>query len=127
MTTAYEEALHCITREAGADLSASQYCGVKQNSSQQVVLPSAQVGEPMLGVLQNKPDAAGRAATVAIGGVTKLLLGGTVAAGERFTFDTDGKAIAVGSGDDFSFGQITEGGTSGTIGSGLIQPTGSVI
>src|SRR3954466_13157875 len=77
---AVEEALRCITRRAGADLSATsaQYKFVKLNSSGDVILCAATTDIP-IGVLQNKPKQ-NQAATVAIGGVTKCQAGATIAA-----------------------------------------------
>ncbi|MCL4715471.1 MAG: hypothetical protein KJZ75_11220 [Hyphomonadaceae bacterium] len=84
-----EANLVCITRIAGADLSAKQYTAVKQNSSGQVVAAGA--GEKALGILQNKPTS-GQAATVAVGGVSKWIAGGVVAPDAEVAADADGKA-----------------------------------
>lgn len=122
---AYEEAVKRLSAEASADLSTYQYCGVKLNSSGQLAL--AGEGDAAVGVLQDKPAAAGRAGAYAISGVTKVLCGATLSAGDRVSFNSVGRAIGVGSGNDWSMGIMTSAGTAGTIGSMLIQPTGPTV
>jgi hypothetical protein len=48
--------------EASTDLSASQYCGVTIDANGQLALPTA--GSKIVGVLQTKPAAQGRAGTL---------------------------------------------------------------
>ncbi len=86
---AYEIPVLDITLTAGADLSAAQYCFVKANANGQAVLAAA--GEPVIGVLQNKP-ANGQVAQVRIYGVTKVVAGGAVAKGALVASDAAGKA-----------------------------------
>lgn len=95
---AYEENLDCITLEAGADLSAKQYFFVTQAAGDGQVDPT---GDGLLanGVLQNKPDAAGKAATVAVRGITKMSAGAAFSRGDILSSDANGEAITVGSGD----------------------------
>lgn len=95
---AYEENLDCITLEAGADLSAKQYFFVTQAAGDGQVDPT---GDGLLanGVLQNKPDAAGKAATIAVRGVTKISAGAAFSRGDILSSDGNGEAITVGSGD----------------------------
>ncbi|SCM71512.1 hypothetical protein KL86PLE_100245 [uncultured Pleomorphomonas sp.] len=78
-----------ITRLAGADLSSSQYLFVKLDANAQVVVAGA--GEDAIGVLQNKP-AAGQAATVRVGGLSKVVAGAAITAGARVASDASGKA-----------------------------------
>lgn len=87
-----------ITIEAGSDLSASQYCGVKLSSGK-LALPSA--GEAVIGVLYNKPNAAGIAGEVqnTPGEVLKWKLGGTVAADEDVKVDTSGRVVTASAAD----------------------------
>jgi len=87
----------CISRTAGADLSGSQYCFVKLDSSAQVVL--AGDGQDAIGVLQNDP-ASGEAATVMVGsGVTKVKAGGSSTNGGDVGIDSTGRAVDAASGD----------------------------
>lgn len=117
---ATEEILQTLTHPAGGDLSAAQYKWVSApaNSTERVsIVTSAGDG---YGILQDKPAAAGRAACIAIGGRSKVWLGGTVDSGDEVTTDSSGRAVAVSSGED-ALGVIIEGGTSGKIGSMLIR------
>lgn len=93
----YDNQVQCITTEAGADLSTKQYLFVSMASDGQVD-PTGD-GLNAIGVLQNKPDAAGKAATVAYAGVSKVIAGGVIAAGGAVSSDADGKAVAAGTGD----------------------------
>ncbi len=78
---------------AGADLSAHQYKFVKLNGTGQVVVCGA-AGESAFGVLQDKPNAAGKAACVATLGVSKVVAGAAVAPGDLVTTDAQGRAVA---------------------------------
>jgi len=119
---AYEEALKRITLLAGADLSSSQYCFVKLNSSGQVVVAGAD--DRAIGVLQDTPAASGRAACVGIDGVSKVLFGGTVSKGAAVTSDANGKAVALTSGDAYSHGIARDGGHDGEVQAVILQPIG---
>lgn len=122
----FEEALTKITVPASGDLSSNQYSAMVINSTGQAVLASGEGGD-VVGVLQNKPDAANRAASIAVGGVTKALAAGTITRGSRVTIDATGKFVAVTSGDDWSFGVALDTGASGSIFPMLIQPLGQRI
>ena len=67
------------TAEASADLSADQYKAVQIDVNGRIALEAAALA--IAGVLQNNPDALGQAASVKHAGVTKAVLGATVAAG----------------------------------------------
>jgi len=87
-----------ITVQAGADLSASQYCFVEMASDGQVdVVASA--GGHAIGILQNKPDAAGKAARVRISGSSKLVAGATITPDDKIQSTNAGKADVAASGD----------------------------
>lgn len=89
---AYESNLNNRTFEAGTDLSGSQYRFVKQNTSDQVVAIDT-AGEAAVGVLQNDPDAADKAATVAVGGISKVEAGAAIAIGDAISVDASGRAV----------------------------------
>jgi len=76
---------------AAGDLSSDQYKFVKMTASD--VAKNTTAGAAVDGVLQNAPAAAGRAATVADGGVTKLYAGDTIAKGNLIMSDANGKGI----------------------------------
>jgi hypothetical protein len=95
---ALESNLTCVTLEAGGDLSAGQLLFVDVAADGQVdVVASA--GADAIGVLQNDPAAAGRAASVAVLGVSKVVAGAAVTAGARVQSDASGRAIAAATGD----------------------------
>lgn len=115
---ATEEILRNHSFPAGADLSAAQFLFVKLNSSGQIILAGA--GEDAIGILQDKPAAAGRAGAVGVRGRSKVVFGGTVAIGAYVTSDAAGKAVTAGSGEK-TLGICVEGGAADTIGSVLLD------
>jgi hypothetical protein len=88
---ASEQNLTCISLAAAADLSSKQYYAVTVNSSGTAELCDA-AGESVTGILQNDPTS-GQIATVAVGGISKGILGGTVAAGAMVKTNSSGKFI----------------------------------
>ena len=79
--------------EAYGDLSTRQFCIMAKNSTARQVFTANSVDDIIVGVLQNKPAAIGRTATVRIGGIAKVKAGGTIAAGDRVGTDANGRAI----------------------------------
>ncbi len=77
---AVEKALQLVSFPAGADLSAKQYHIVDMASDGEVTFTTAASDVPV-GILQNKPAASGRAAAVAVGGISKVAASSTAAAG----------------------------------------------
>ena len=122
MAAAYEEGLVCTTKPANTDLSAKQFYFVAINSSGYMAVAGAGDAD---GVLQNKPSAQYHAASWAYGGITKVVLGGTVAIGARVTSDSSGKCVTAGSGE-ITLGLCLVGGDSGDIGTILLQRGASV-
>ena len=116
---ATEEALQKISGDAGADLTTKQYTFVKFDSSGDIVNQDA-TREAVAMVLQNDPNT-GQEASVAFGGVSKVLAGATIVPGQQVTSDADGAAVPAGSPADISFGTCKLGGASGEIISVLIQ------
>lgn len=80
-----------LTFKAAADLSAAQYKFVKISAADTVALCSAATDIP-IGILQNKPSAAGRAASVRIFGVSKVSADAAIAAGDLLGTSADGQA-----------------------------------
>lgn len=76
---------------AGADLSAKQFHGVKQNSAGAVISASV-AGEVILGVLQDKP-ASGAEANVASVGISKLVAGGVVSINDKLMVNASGRFV----------------------------------
>lgn len=112
----------CVTLEAGADLSTNQYHFVLMDEDGQ--LSVATDGAAAIGVLQNDPAAAGRAAEVCIGGLTKVEAGGTIAAGAAVASGATGEAITAATGD-IILGTAVTGGADGEIISIVFQPRGA--
>lgn len=94
---AIEDSLESISFEAGGDLSAKQYFFVTQAPSTGQV-NSTGTGLLANGILQNKPDAAGKAATVGVAGVSKCSAGAAFSRGDILGCDTNGQAITIVSG-----------------------------
>lgn len=79
---------------AGADLSADQFKLVKQNGTGKQVILCSSAGEFVFGVLQNKPDAVAKAATIQTLGMSKVLAGASVSIGDQLKCDATGRAVA---------------------------------
>lgn len=99
---AYENTPEMITVPAAADLSTHQYKLMTLNSSGQAALGNAT--NLIVGVLQNKPTAAGQAATLCWAGVSKVVAAGVITAGARVTSDANGLAIAATTAGDAVIG-----------------------
>lgn len=96
---AFEIPLFSFSADAGADLSAAQYKFVKLNSSGQVVVCSAVTDIPV-GILQNKPDTAGKSAEVMAAGISKVQGDANLAMGDQVGTSADGQAAAYVNGTD---------------------------
>lgn len=137
---AYEEGLKSLTFEADSSIAVftgppgltgsadpnggKQYYLVKLTGAKTVGLAVAAANERPLGVLQNKPQFTGEAATVAIDGVSKVEAGGTITAGTGVKANASGKAVQwVAGTDDESLmvGFAVSAGVSGQLMSVLIR------
>lgn len=92
------EMVKAISFEAGGDLSADQWKFVTVAADEQVDL-HASAGDLPTGVLLNNPDAAGRAAEVAVGGVIKVEAAAAIAAGAEVAADGSGLAVTASTGN----------------------------
>lgn len=104
----YEESLRSITLDADASIGiytgvpglpgsanpnyGKQYTFVKVTGAHQAGLAVAAT-DPVIGVLQNKPQKVGAAATVGISGVTNVVSSAAIAAGAKVAPDAAGKAV----------------------------------
>lgn len=86
------DASDLITAPAGGDLSAKQHCFVNLDSNGRVFL-SATAGARVYGVLQDKPDAQDKSATIAFRGVSKVKAEGPISKGNMVVASTAGLAI----------------------------------
>lgn len=105
---AVQEKVISISFPAAADYSSTGYRFMDVNSSGQAVLV-ASAGAEGIGVLQNDPAAAGRAAEVAVYGKVKVIAGATVASGAWVQSDANGAGILAASGD-YVYGKCAVGG-----------------
>lgn len=104
----YEESLKSISLNADASLAVytgvpglpgapgvnygKQYRFVKVTGLHQVGLCTAATDEA-IGVMQNKPQVTGQAATVAIFGVSNVMASAAITAGALVTADAEGRAV----------------------------------
>jgi hypothetical protein len=122
MSGAYSEAMVSVTLEASGDLSDYQYYLVKSGTGERRVSVNTSAGGAVVGVLQNKPDAVGAAATVAISGVVPVIAGDAIDAMAQVTSDSSGRVVAY-SETDVIVGRALQAATAaGDIISVLLQP-----
>lgn len=76
---------------AAADLSSYQYHFVKESAADTVNICGA--GDSPVGILQNKPDAAGKGASVVILGASMLVAGGTITRQAYLKADASAHAV----------------------------------
>ena len=123
---AYEESLRSISLDADATLgiytgvpgtpgaanpnSGKQYCWVKVTGEHMVGLADATAGAPIVGILQNKPQGLGHAATVGFDGVSKAVCGGAVPAGSHVGPDANGNTVVAASGPGIALATGVVGG-----------------
>jgi hypothetical protein len=123
---AYEEGLTCITLIAGADLSGKQYYFVKLDGAGKAVVSTA-AGAKVVGVLQNKP-VSGAAATVAVLGKTKAIVGASVTAGDLIMTDSAGKCITAATTGSTIAGWAEVGGAAdGVVATIILNPATGVV
>ncbi|RWB66567.1 hypothetical protein [Mesorhizobium sp.] len=118
---ATESTLNNRSYPAGADLSGTQFRFVKLNTSGQVVACSA-AGEGAIGVLQNAPDAVGKAATVAVGGQTKIRFSASINPGVAIATNASGDVQTAATGNKILGIVVENPGGANLIGSIEFQP-----
>lgn len=85
-----------ISFKADGDLSTKQYYGVGLQATANTVGTTGAAGTTMImGVLVNKPDAAGKAADVQIDGIARVITSGPVAVGAPMVCGSDGRWAAI--------------------------------
>jgi hypothetical protein len=91
-----------FTQEAAADLSSNQFCFLKKTTVAQRVDVSTLHSDPVVGVLQNKPNRVGSAATIVVDGITRIVASAAITAGDKLKPTTGGQAVATTtSGDEY--------------------------
>jgi hypothetical protein len=119
---AYQEIVKSISLEASSDLSSSQYLFVDANSDGEAAVVSS-AGAKAIGVLQNNPAAQGRAATVAVQGVVKVVAGAAIAKGAEIASSAAGKAATATSSQIVLGISMTDTTADSQIVSVLLGPT----
>lgn len=116
-----------ISLKAAGDLSTYQFHCVLMSAARTANICSA-ITDKIIGILQNKPAAADRAAKIRINGTTKAIAGGVVTAGDLVSTKTDGHLVTVTAGTSttqYVIGIALETSTAdGQIIEILIQPQG---
>lgn len=103
---------------ADYNTSSKQFYIMKKNTTDNQYALCDTDGEICIGILQNKPSASGNAAEVAVRGISKVVAGETLTAGDLFGTDSSGKAKKVESTNtgadvnDFYLGHVVEGAAS---------------
>jgi hypothetical protein len=87
-----------MTLTAGEDLSADQYKFVYISAANTCILTDLVTDRP-IGVLLNKPDAVGKAATVLVAGVTQVVAAGAFTAGRAISQNGAGLATPAAGGE----------------------------
>ena len=108
---AYEIPGTQITLEAAADLSAHQFKFVKLDNTGKIAAIAAVTDIPV-GILQDKPNAAGKVGTVMVDGISKVQADAALTAGNQVGTAADGQAAAYAAGTDttkYVVGQILKG------------------
>lgn len=115
---AFEESLRSVSLNADSSLAeytgvpglpgslspngGHMFCFVKITGKRTVGLATTKATDVAIGVLQNKPQVTGQAATVGIRGISMVVSDGSgthINAGDPLTCDSSGRAIKAGSGD----------------------------
>lgn len=108
-----------VSLPASGDLSTKQYYFADVDSNGQVAVAGA--GSTAVGVIQNKPTAAGQGCDVQVMSITPIVCGGSITAGAAVKSDGSGLAVAASSGDK-ALGRILATGASGVTVSMIFQP-----
>lgn len=120
---AYEESLVSISLPISATLAASQYRFVKMNAAGTVAVQSVS-GDPCTGVNQGNESVVGTPAQIAVGGVSKIVLGATLStAGVNVMSDNAGRAVLATTGE-YIMGKLLSTGVANDIAEILIDKEG---
>lgn len=118
---AFSSDLKTYALKASSDLSGNQYHIVYQDAALSCDVASNATESAICGVLQNKPQS-GEHATVADGGISKVVAGAAVTQGDHLTVNGSGRAVTVGSGDMAVGRALEAAGADGDIISARLYP-----
>ena len=108
---AYEIDVLDVSFKAAADLSSYQYCFVEL-SADNTVAKFGTASSIAIGVLQNKPTAAGQAARVRVLGVSRVRASDDETYGAKIGATTDGEGLMMSTDKDLFYGVCIEGNAS---------------
>ena len=111
-----------ITRKAEKDLSTKQYYFVELGEAAGQIDVCDNAGDLVLGVLQNKPNAANKLCAIRVMGTTKVICGDTVTEMARVGTSADGKCVVKSTAADLVAGIALEAGAAGDIIEILLTP-----
>jgi len=111
-----------ITRKAEKDLSTKQYYFVEMGGAAGQIDVCDNAGDLVLGVLQNKPNAANKLCAIRVMGTTKVICGGTVTEMARVGTNINGKCIVKTADTNLVAGIALEAGAAGDIIEILLTP-----
>jgi len=115
-----------ISLEANSDMSADQYKPVNVvvgTVDFRVEVATDNATDRVVGVLQNKPSGAGRAATVQVSGISRMIASAAISAGKLVCPTTSGRVQEATTGD-VSMGVLLDSpGAAGDICSVLLLPS----
>lgn len=110
---AVEARLYDVSMLADGDLSDAQHYFVMLHATDADYIDLADAAaDALFGILQDKPEASGRACNVRRIGRSKVVLGGTVAYGDKVTSDANGAGVAATTGQRYG-GIALEAGDAG--------------
>ena len=111
-----------ITRKAEKDLSTKQYYFVEMGGAAGQIDVCDNAGDLVLGVLQNKPNAANKLCAIRVMGTTKVVCSNTVTEMARVGTSADGKCVVKSTDADLVAGIALEAGAAGDIIEILLTP-----
>lgn len=111
---ALQEAMTCLSFEAGSDLTGHQFKFVTMAADGQVDLTTS-AGSFPLGVVQQVAAVAGREVTVCVAGRVKIKAGGTIAAGATVSVNASGLAVTSATAGHAFIGRALTGAASGEL------------
>jgi hypothetical protein len=118
---AFEKGGLIVNFEANADLSAKQYRAVKMVTGSKVDVCSAAT-DVAVGILQNKPSAAGQTADVMIFGLSKVDSDAALAVGNLISTSSDGQ-LQVAVATNYPIGHVVfASGAAGELATAIIAP-----
>ena len=109
------------TLSAAEDMSSAQYHFVVHTATAETVDLADSQGEEILGVVQNNPTS-GKDATVTFSGLSKVVAGEAITAGDKITAGADARAETAATGDFVAGVALTAASADGEFITVLVQP-----